>query len=99
MGHARIGKVRFKDSATVIPLRKGADVRNDRKMNFVNHAGCCIDSYAAKRGEFPDAMVLVLCGVKQDSEAFWIVRGDSEGGGASVLALAQATIQREISER
>jgi hypothetical protein len=98
MGHARIGRVRMKnDGAEIIPLRPGASIENVQRDNFTAHVAASFNSYSAKYGEEPDAMVLVLGGLKQSGEAFWIIRGDSQGGATSMLAFAQATIQREIS--
>lgn len=99
MAQARIGRITLKaGGAEVIPLRRGAQVHSDRKANFINHAGQVFDSYALRYGEQPDAMVMVLGGLRQAAETFWIVRGDSEGGATTMLALAQASIQRQLIE-
>lgn len=96
MGQARIGKVTMKTGARILPFR-GAAVHNDRKANFVNHAGSCFDSYVAKTGQEPDALVVVLGGLKQDAIPSWTVQGDSEGGATTMLALAAAALGREIA--
>lgn len=95
MAHARIGKVRAKD-ANVIGLRGSLPLRCDRKDQFVQNLSQSFDSYVRKYGEEPDAVVSVLGGLKQTAEAYWCVRSDSEGGGTTMLAVAQATLTREI---
>lgn len=97
MGHARIGRIRLKSGATVIPLHKGALVVSDRRAAFLRQTAASCDSYLLKTGEVPDAMVTVFCGLRQDSHLFWAIRGESEGGASSILALAQSTIQRHLS--
>jgi hypothetical protein len=97
MAQARIGRVRLKEGATVIPIRAGSQINNDRRANFVNHVAASFDSYRIAHGQDPDALVMVLGGLKQTGEAYWIIRGDSEGGCTTMLSFAQATIQREIS--
>jgi hypothetical protein len=98
MGQARIGRIRMKaGGAEVRAFRPGAPIVNDRRANFLRHTAASFDSYRLKYGDDPDAMVMVLGGLKQTAEAFWIVRGDSEGGGTTMLAFAQSALQREIS--
>lgn len=96
MAAARIGRIRIKAGDNVIAMR-GTAVRNDRKTNFVNHAGSCFDSYVAATGQEPDALVVVLGGVKQTARCSWTVQGDSEGGAATMLAFAAAALNREFS--
>lgn len=96
MGAARIGRIRLKDGAEIVPIRQGVMIREDRKSAFLSHVGQCFDSYVGARGENPDAIVLVFGGVKQSAEAYWTIRGNSQGGGTSMLSLAAATITREI---
>lgn len=96
MGLARIGKVRLKSGAEIVPLRAGGQIHNDRKANFINNIGASFDSFTRKYGEQPDAMVIVLGGLRQAAETFWIVRGESEGGATTMLAFAQASIQRQL---
>lgn len=96
MGQARIGRIRLKDGAEVVPLRPGTAVRSDRKADFLAHIARSFDSYAGRRGEQPDSIVVVMGGLKQTADVFWTIRGESQGGGTSVLCLAQAAITREI---
>lgn len=93
MAAARIGRVKYKN---VVPLRQGVDVQSAHRGDVVNHLANSYDSYTKAQGCEPDAAVVVFCGLKQSAEAYWIVRGDSSGGGSSILSLAAATITREI---
>jgi hypothetical protein len=81
----------------VVPLRAGAPIHNDRKANFLRHVAASFDSYVLKHGYDPDALVMVFGGLKQSAEPYWIIRGESEGGATTMLAFAQATLQREIA--
>ena len=81
----------------VVALRGKAPIVRDRKDQFISNVSQSFDSYVRKYGYEPDAIVSVLGGVKQSTEAFWAIRGDSEGGGTSVLALATAVLNREIA--
>jgi hypothetical protein len=96
MSHARIGRIRMKAGAEIVPLRRGAPIRSDRKTDFVNHFAASFDSHAIKYSDEPEAFVVVFLGLKQSAEAYWLIRGDSKGGGTSVLCLAQGVLQREI---
>jgi hypothetical protein len=95
MGHARIGKITHKN---VVPIRRGVPVHDDRRSAFLNHVAASYDDHALKNGGTPDAMVVVFSGVRQDTEAYWVVRGDSKGAGTSILCLAVAAIQKEIQK-
>lgn len=97
MAHARIGRFRLKDGgAEVVAIHRGAPIRNDQKDHFTNHTGAAFDSYVLAHGYEPDAVVLVMGGLKQSARVAYSVRGDSQGGATSMLALAQAAIQREM---
>jgi hypothetical protein len=98
MAHARIGRIRMKAGAQIIPMRRGMTVSSDRKAEFLAHVGRCFDSYAWKQDQKPDAIVLVLGGIKQPAHVYWTIRGDSEGGGTSMLSLAASALTREIVE-
>lgn len=80
----------------VVPIHAGMTVTRDRKAEFLNHLAQCFDSYTARNGYEPDASVFVLCGLKQTADCYWSIRGDSEGGGTTILALAQTAISKEI---
>lgn len=96
MAAARIGRVRLKADRNVIAIR-GAEVRSDRKAHFVNHVGACFDAYVSDYGQQPDAIVLVLGGVKQNARCSWTVQGESEGAATSMLALATGVMTREVT--
>lgn len=81
----------------VVALRGALPLKCDRKDQFIRNVSQSFDSYVRRYGYEPDAVVTVLCGVKQNAEAFWVVRGDSEGGGTSILALAASALNREIA--
>ncbi len=62
----------------------------------MQQAAQAYDSHVRTHGVEPDAMVNIYCGLKQPADVYWAVRGDSEGGATSVLALAQAALNRAI---
>jgi len=80
--------------ATVTALH-GAEVRNDRRAHFVNHAAASFDAYLRDFGAEPDALVMVMGGLKQASRASWTVCGASEGGPTTMISLAMATLIKE----
>lgn len=77
---------------------RGARPTEDRKAEFLNWMGAAYDKYVQKMEQTPDALVCVLGGLKQPARADWLIQGESRGGGTSVLALAHATIIRELVE-
>lgn len=96
MSHARIGKVTPKPQR-VISIRPDVEVKDDRKAAFANHVAASFESYARKYGERPDSVVVVMGGLKQSAEAYWMVLGDSSGGSTTMLCLAASVLNREIA--
>lgn len=81
-------------NSNVIPIGDGPVTA--RRALFLERLAAAFDGFAEHVGAEPEAMVMVLCGLKQDAEVSYIVQGDSEGGETSVLAYAQAAITRAI---
>lgn len=80
----------------VVGLR-GKPVESDRRAVFLNWLAQEFDSYVEATGREPDALVIVFGGLKQEARPSWMIRGESEGGGTTMLALAQATLMHEIA--
>jgi hypothetical protein len=80
--------------ANVVSLR-GVAVESDRRTEFVRRLSDAFDEFVAKAHGEPEAMVVTLCGLKQPSQTYWLVQGDSEGGARSVLALAALSVMKE----
>lgn len=72
---------------TVISLRGGA-FENERRAAFLQAVATSYDLYVTDHGEEPDALVYVLCGLKQPSRIAWEIQGPSMGGASSILSLA-----------
>lgn len=66
----------------------GAEISNARREAFMRAVAASFDIYVEARGEEPEALVYVLCGVKQPSQIGWDVHGESRAGVTSVLSLA-----------
>jgi hypothetical protein len=83
-------------SADVVALKPRSD--GEAREAFLATVGASFDQYVENHGFEPEALVTVWCGLKLPSQSHWLIRGASEGGGASILALAQATIAREFGD-
>ena len=75
-------------SENVVALKRGTQIANARREAFLQAVSASFDHYVEKQGHEPDAVVYVLCGLKQTSSIGWHVTGDSEGGATSVLSMA-----------
>lgn len=84
-----------KPTATVTSIR-GAAVTNERRAHFLTHLAASFDAYVADIGEEPDALVIVMGGLKQTARPTWTVCGDSEGGPTTMLALAHVSLLKEV---
>ena len=75
----------------------GADVEinNPRRDRFMKAVVNSFDLYVRDNGHEPEAIVYVLCGLKQSSRIAWDVTGDSAGGATSIIALAAAHMLAE----
>jgi hypothetical protein len=80
-------------TVTALP---GVQVESDRKALFVNDMAASFDRYVADFGCEPEAFVVVMGGLRQNARVSWTTQGDTEGGAVSMLAIAQATILKEI---
>jgi hypothetical protein len=67
---------------------KGGAVENERRTAFMRAVASSYDLYLEAVGEEPDAIVYVLCGIRQQSRIAWDIHGDSAGGPTSILSLA-----------
>lgn len=74
-------------TATVVSI-KGGEIENERRATFLQAVAASFDRYVSENGQEPDALVYVMCGLKQPSQIAWDIRGDSMGGPVSVLSLA-----------
>lgn len=66
----------------------GAQIKSDRRASFIQTVAMSYDRYIKAYGEQPDAIVLILGGIKQTSQIGWDVEGESQQGMTSLLALA-----------
>lgn len=66
----------------------GGPVDNERRQLFVQAVAASFDLYVNSYGYEPDALVYVLCGLKQASQIAWDIRGESKAGPTSILSLA-----------
>lgn len=96
MGAARIGRVVMKGNVAPIrtSLLQDVGLRQERGQLF-QHA---LDDYIDQHGESPEAVVIVLCGLKQPANLYWGIEGASRGGATSVLSLAQTAIQNHLAD-
>ncbi len=84
--------------ASVVSIR-GADIASARRAQVLNHVASSYDNYVAKFGVEPDAHFMVLCGIRQDTSASWLVSGESEGGSSALLALSGAALMADSVRR
>lgn len=84
-----------KVATNVTPIR-GGQVTSDRKAEFIRNVASGYDAYVEAHGEEPDALVHVLCGLKQTARCGWMIQGASQGGSTTILAFAHAMLMREI---
>lgn len=73
--------------ADVVTLR-GGPIENERRAAFLQPVAASFDHYVEANGQEPDAVVYVMCGIKQSSQIAWDIHGDSAGGPTSILSLA-----------
>lgn len=78
-----------------VPLHKGLFLASEARAAFLQQAAGGFDAYVEAYGHEPDAMIHVYCGLKQTARSGWLFRGESEGGGTSLLALASATLMKD----
>lgn len=83
-------------SASVVTLN-GGPLQNESRAAFVQAVAASFDLYVERHGHEPDAIVYVLCGLKQPSTIAWDIRGDSMGGPTSVLSIAAVHCQAEAA--
>lgn len=76
----------------------GAKVDNDRRSRFVQCVAQSFDKYVADNGYEPEAIVYVLCGLKQSSRIAWDIHEGSAGGATSIIALAAVHMMAEAQE-
>ena len=81
---------------TNVHALNGANLDSDRRRDFLNHIFHAYDTYVQLTGLEPDALVVVMGGVKQPSRVNWLMQGESRGASTSMLALAHAVIGKEI---
>ncbi len=81
-------------TADVISL-KGGEIKNERRALFVQAVAATFDFYVERHGYEPDALVYVICGLKQPSIVAWDIRGESKGGGGSILSQAAVHVLAE----
>lgn len=74
-------------SENVVSL-KGGSLNQERRDQFAKAVAISFDRYVEEYGSEPDALVYVLCGIRQPSHIAWDVQGDSKGGVTSVLSIA-----------
>lgn len=84
-------------TGNVISLKGGA-IENERREAFMRAVATSYDLYAESYGHDPDALVYVLCGIKQPSQIAWEIQGESQGGPLSVLAIAAVHCQAEAAQ-
>lgn len=74
---------------------KGGPVENERRAAFLQAVAASYDIYTADNEHEPDAIVYVLCGLKQTSYIGWDIRGDSTDGPMSILSIAAVHCLKE----
>lgn len=67
-----------------------------RRLAFLGNLGRAYDAYVREHGTEPEALVVVLGGLKQAAEVQWFLEDETKGGATSMLALAQVAILGEI---
>lgn len=77
----------------------GAPIDSERREAFVQAVAASFDQYLTEYGYEPDAIVYVMCGLKQPSRISWDIRGDSERGATSILAVAALHCTAEAAAR
>ena len=80
--------------ADVVALGK-ARVDDDRKRAFLDVLAAAYDDYVSGQGQIPDAIAVVLGGLKQAGQPSYMVNGDSQGGSTTWLTFASACLMRE----
>jgi hypothetical protein len=95
MGHAAIGKVRLKNGAAVLPIRKGHAVDSSRRDDFAREVILRFGEYVEQFGSEPEAVVFVLGGVTQPIEVYYVTEGETDGKENAILAMASVALHRE----
>lgn len=83
-----------KPTASITSLH-GAAVTNERRAHFLTHTAASFDRYVEGLGYEPDALMIVMGGLKQTARPTWTVCGDSEGGPTTMLLLAAGAFTKE----
>ena len=78
---------------------KGGEIENERRAAFVQAVAASFDLYLEATGVEPEAIVYVLCGLKLPARIAWDIRGDSIGGGSSILSMAAIHCMAEATQR
>ena len=81
---------------TNVHVLNGGTLDSERRQEFLNNIAASFDLYVQRTGCEPDALVVVMGGVKQSVRSSWLFKGETEGAGTSMLALAHAVIGKEI---
>lgn len=74
----------------------GVLMDSDRRAFFLNEVAGSYDRYMSDMGCEPEAFVMVFGGLTQTARVSWTTQGESEGGAVTMLAIAQATIMKQI---
>lgn len=82
-------------SEVVVSLRAGP-VSTEARSEFMRHVAEAFDDYVRAHSDEPEALVMVFCGLRQPARSGWLIRGESEGGGCTVVCLAQGALQSAI---
>lgn len=75
---------------------KGAEIANERRDEFVARMAVAFDAYVKAEGYEPDAAVMILCGVRQTARTAYLIQGESQGCGSTILAFAHASLLNEF---
>lgn len=83
-------------SGASISALPGVQIASDRRAFLLNEMAASFDRYVADYGHEPEVYMMVLGGIRLPSRLSWTTQGESEGHVAVMLAVAQATIFKEI---
>ena len=81
-------------SENVVSLYGSAE--SDAKSEFMRYVSDAFDDYVSRADQEPEAIVVCWGGFKQDNVVGWFLRGESEPYGATVKALASASLMKAI---
>lgn len=78
---------------------KGDRVESDRRRQFMEQIAASFDLYTETYETEPEAFIFTLSAIRGTSQVGWLMMGEAEGAGTTMLALAAAHLNGEVGRR